>query len=323
MMRFPLMLSFLIVAALTSSARAQEHGAGLAALLGRAEPGVETRVTALPGAAGGTPSMVGESARGSYVVARSSASEWTVIGKAGAVELGRAPVVIPQTNFVVPTKLWDMQAGANYSRQLGDRRGWGVGGGVGSASDVPFHSIHETDLSLAARYELPSRERNSWILLLNYSNNRTFLNNVPLPGFAYVIREPDKGLTAVIGFPFALVRYKPDENWTLSASLFGGSNYTLEAARRVKPVTLYARLARDPQQWLRAGRSDYSNRLIYDEKDARLGARAPLGAGLSLDGSLGWSFDRRFSEARDANRSAPRAALRNAAIASVALSWRP
>jgi hypothetical protein len=316
-------LAFLMLAALSAPVRAQEHGAGLMAMLGRAEPGVETRVTALPGAAGGTPSMVGEDVRGSYVVARSSADEWTVIGKAGAVELGRTSIVIPQSGFAVPTKLWDMQAGANYSCRLGDRRGWGVGGGVGSASDVPFHSIHETNLSLAARYELPSRELNSWVFLLNYSNNRTFLNNIPLPGFAYVIREPDKGLTAAVGFPFALVRYKPDEDWTLSASLFGGSNYTVEAARRVKPVTLYARLAREPRQWLRAGRSDYSDRLIYDEKDARVGARAPLGAGLSLDGSLGWSFDRRFSEARDANRSAPRAALRNAAIASVALSWRP
>ncbi|MFI5346451.1 MAG: hypothetical protein ACHQ51_08760 [Elusimicrobiota bacterium] len=312
-----------LVATLAVPAFAQEHGAGFAALLGRAEPGVETRATVLPGAAGGTPSMVSEEARASYVVARSSADEWTVLGKAGATELGRAPVVIPQSGFGVPTKLWNVQAGANYSRRLGDRRGWGVGAGAGSASDVLFHSIHETDLSLAARYELPSRERNSWVLLLNYSNNRTFLNNVPLPGFAYVMRDPDRGLTAVVGFPFALARWKPDENWSLSASVFGGSSYNLEAARRVRPATLYARLQREPQQWLRAGRADNAARLIYDEKDVRAGVRAPLGAGLSLDASAGWSFDRRFSEARDANRSALRAPLRNAAVIGAALSWRP
>jgi hypothetical protein len=313
----------LVAAALASPVRAQERGSGLAALLGRAEPGGETRVTVLPGAAGGTPSMVFEEARGSYVVARSSADEWTVIGKAGALELGRASVPIPQAPAAVPAKLWNVQGGANFSRHLGDRRGWGVGAGVGSASDVPFNSMHETDFSAAARYELPSRERNSWVLMLNYSNNRTFLNDVPLPGFAYVIRDPANGLTAAVGFPFALVRWKADEDWTLSASVFGGANYALEAARRIEAATLYARLQREPRQWLRAGRPDDNARLIYDEKDFRAGARAPLAAGLSLDGNLGWSFDRRFFEARDANRSAPKTSLRNAAIASVALSWRP
>jgi len=320
--RVTFLFSAAVVLALAAPALAQERGAGLAALLGRAEPGVEARVTALPGESGGTPSVVSEEAHGSYVVSRSSSDEWTVLGKAGETELGRTPVVIPESGFTVPTKLWDLSAGANFSRRLGDRRGWGAGAGVGSASDVPFHSIHETSFSAAARYELPSGERNSWVFLLNYSNNRTFLNNVPLPGVAYVVRDPANGLTAAIGFPFAMIRWKADEDWTLSASVFGGANWTLEAARRVAPATLYARVEREPRQWLRAERSDNSNRLIYDEKDVRVGARAPLGGRFGIDGSLGWSFDRRFSEARDANRSAQRFALRNAAIASVALSWR-
>jgi hypothetical protein len=316
------LLAVFAIAFLAASAAAQERGSGLAALLGRAEPGAEARVTALPGERGGTPGMIAEEARGSYVVSRSSSDEWTAIGKAGELELGRTPVVIPQSGFIVPAKLWDVSGGGNFSRRLGDRRGWGLGASVGSSSDVLFHSIHETNVSAAARWEMPSGERNSWLFLLNYSNNRTFLNNVPLPGFAYVLREPANGFTAVVGFPFALIRYAPDPDWTLSASVFGGANYSLEAARRMKPAIVYARLQREPRQWMRAGRADSSNRLIYDEKDVRLGARAPLGGRFGLDGSLGWSFDRRFSEARDANRSAPRFALRNAAVASVALSWR-
>ena len=316
------LFSAFAAAALAAPCLAQERGAGLAALLGRAEPGLEARLAASPAESGGTPSMVSEEAHGSYVVSRSSSDEWTVIGKAGELELGRTPVVIPGSGFTVPTKLWDFSGGANFSRRLGDRRGWGFGAGVGSASDAPFRSLHETIFSAAARYELPSGERNSWVLLLNYSNNRTFLNNVPLPGVAYVVRDPASGLTAAFGFPFAMIRWKADEDWTLSASVFGGASWSLEADRRLRPATLYARLERQPRQWLRAERADDSNRLIEDEKDIRVGARAPLGARFGLDGAVGWSFDRRFSEARDANRSAPRFALRNAAIASVALSWR-
>ena len=113
---------------------------------------------------------------------------WVLVFEIGCffqIRAGAAPR-LSSTDYLLGTQSPGQAAG---TRSLGDRRGWGAGASVGSASDVPFHSIHETIFSAAARYEIPSKERNSWVFLLNYSNNRTFLNNVPLPGVALPMRR--------------------------------------------------------------------------------------------------------------------------------------
>lgn len=261
-------------------------------------------VSAEPGG-GGAPSILSREARGAYCVS-SGSDTWTTHARAGVTTLGQTAIVIPQTGLAVPQKLWDLDVGESFSHQLGDRERWGASAGVGSASDVLFHSRHETNVSVSANAELPSGERNSWLLFLSYSTNRVFLNSVPLPGFAYVWRG-DR-FEAVAGFPFATARWRPDDDWTLSAGLFGGARWWLESERRAGPVRVYARLERQPRQWMPVNRQDYSDRLVFDEKLARLGARTPLGRGLLLDLSGGRAFGRAFYEGLDALRSnTPRA----------------
>jgi len=71
-----------------------------------------------------------------------------------------------------------------------------------------------------------SAARNSWLLALSYSNNRPYLNNIPLPGFAYIIRG-DR-FNAMIGFPFISADYRPDPDWDFRFSIAGGVSFSLE-----------------------------------------------------------------------------------------------
>src|SRR5690606_13575284 len=69
--------------------------------------------------------------------------------------------------------------------------------GYGSASDQPFKNGR--DGTLNANY---IRKFNSnWYGIANYSNNRSFLNNVPLPGFIYV-QTLGRTHALLYGFPF-------------------------------------------------------------------------------------------------------------------------
>jgi hypothetical protein len=62
---------------------------------------------------------------------------------------------------------------------------------LGSSSDVPFGSFGEVSGAVSAYYMKPSGDRAAWIFMLNYANDRLFLNNVPLPGVAYTSRSED------------------------------------------------------------------------------------------------------------------------------------
>jgi len=276
----------------------------------------------MPGG-GGAPSVVRDEVRGGGAVARGADERWNVSGRAGQVALGATPVVLP-SGVLVPTKLWHLQAGAGYTREQGGRRRWGANASLGSASDRPFDSFGEVSGAVSAFRQIPSGARASWILMLNYSNNRTFLNNVPLPGAAYLTRSEDGRVTLAAGFPFLYLRWRPDDAWTLTANDFGFANaYAVEAERRVSgALSAYARVERDPLQWLRAGRSASTDRLIFDSGDVRAGARAALGA-VTADFSGGRTFARSFSEGKPSSRAtAARTTLPNGWLATARLSWR-
>ena len=317
-------LAAFLVLLSTPRALAQERSLGgdAAGLMGGPGDSASYAASLAPARLGG-PSVVRQDAGGSYVVARSSTDAWTLTGRAARTELSRSPV-IAETGLVVPAKLWDLRAGAEFSRRLGERKRWGAGFGVGSASDLPFHTIRETEFRASAFRETPSGDRNSWLFFLAYSNNRTFANGAPLPGVAYVFREPAPGLEAVVGLPFLSVRYRPTADWRFSAAAFGPTNLSAEASRCLAPwAWAYASVARSPQQWLRAERAVRTDRLILDREQALAGLRLSLGRSVSADLAGGFEFRRRVFEGRDASRSgAPRTVLPNASVVQLRLTWR-
>jgi len=312
-----------LILGLAPCALAQERGGGgIGSLFGPPRDSASYGASASPSRLS-TPSVFREEAGGARVVSRSSGQAWTVNGRASQLEFSRSPVVA-ETGLVVPEKLWNLQAGAGYARMLGERDRWGASLGAGSAADVPFRTIRETEFRASVFREVPSRERNSWLFFLSYSNNRTFANGAPLPGVAYVFREPVPGLEATVGFPFLSLRYRPSPDWRLALSVFGPTHVSAEASRRLaEPAWAYVAYERDPSQWLRAGRETRTDRLVFDRKQALAGLRLALGAGVSLDLYGGWEFDRRVFEGRDASRSgAAKAALANAASGGLRLAWR-
>ncbi len=267
----------------------------------------------------GSPRVVSHAAGGVWVFKKSEQDTWTLNGHTARTELER-PLLLPPAGPLFPDRLSELTGGFGYLNKLGDRHSRGVNVSLGSASDDLFHSIHETELSITGTAMLPSGPTNAWIFLLNYSNNRSFLNNIPLPGFAYMWVKPEKGLQIIAGFPFMMIGYRKGP-WSASASAVGDTNQSLEVARRlVGRLEAYLGFEHSPEQWLRAGRDDNDKRLIYDEKKWLAGFRSPLTRVLSFDASAGRTFGRRVFEAKDASREASKLRLEQAWIFALQLS---
>ncbi|MFA5138847.1 MAG: hypothetical protein WC728_06385 [Elusimicrobiota bacterium] len=313
---------WILLLAIPAPAFGQGAWFGMGGFLSESEGGAAYGFTLSP-AEHDSPRILRHEARGTHVLSHRSSDTWSVAGRAGQTELSASPLVA-ETGLRVPAKLWNLQASGAFARRLGERKRWGANMGVGSASDEPFHTMRETEFRATVFGELPAWGRDSWRLLLSYSNNRSFLNNVPFPGAGYVFRDRVRGLQATVGFPFLAASYRPNEDWRVRAFMFGPNRVSVDAARRlVSGVWTYARYERDPDQWLRSGREHRYDRLTFESQKARLGLRVSFRSGFSWDLSGGREFERRFFESRDANHShVARADLGDAWVSSVRLSWR-
>ena len=69
--------------------------------------------------------------------------------------------ILPDSHKPYPDELWDARVGLMYMRQLSGDRIIGGGVSVGSASDHPFASINEMNVSMNAMYRIPSGQRNA------------------------------------------------------------------------------------------------------------------------------------------------------------------
>ncbi len=205
-----------------------------------------------------------------------------------------------QSNY---SELYDIEVGLTYTKILGEKRLWAFTGSYGSASDKPFYDPSVSTIGLTALYAFPKDAMRSWILLVNYSNNRPILNEIPLPGFAYFY-TPSREFYSVVGVPFAVLYWKFSDDfsvnfftlipWTVKATV----NY--EIAGPI--IQAYAGVDFSQMTFLPYGRPNRSDRLFYDEKKAFVGFKSPVSKEISFDIEAGHAFDRSFFVAENYQR---------------------
>lgn len=190
---------------------------------------------------------------------------------------------------------YNEQASVSFRRSLPDNKFWLGSISYGSASDRPFKSARDNTLS--ANYIQKMNER--WLVVANYSNNRPFLNNVPLPGFIYV-KEMSRERTFIIGFPIILWQAPVSEH--LSLRIFGLMPFSYRTRLLYTKWGLimpYVGFEQSPQTFFRYDREERYNRFFWFERRVSVGTEGRISKSFRFDLSAGLAFDRQFFEARN------------------------
>ena len=227
---------------------------------------------------------------------KDSKNAWAMFGTFRGQEITTG-AVLPDDNQSFPSGLWDLRFGPRFRHRWDN--GW-IGGGfftLGSASDQLFASKNEMELQATVFTRIPHGERNAWIGLLSYSNNREFLNNIPLPGVGYWY-EPSDRYRMLIGIPFAFFEVKPLKTMSLEFSYFPITSIRVKATYRIWPsLRVYGGFDWRNESYFRADRPVKSERLFYYEKRLSVGFQWDVFRYVFLDLAGGFAFDRIYFEA--------------------------
>ena len=205
--------------------------------------------------------------------------------------------LLPDTRRRFPKDLWNASLGLAYIHKFDN--GWTGGGliSVGSASDKPFNSLREMNLSIAAFLRVPAfDDRDFWLFSLFYSPGG--LLNFPIPGIAYQLNYSEQ-FRITIGIPFA-VMWKPAPDWTFNASYIPLTNIRANLDYRyTDDLHFFGAYEFLNEAYFLSDRADRFDRFLSFEQRVFGGLKYTLFEAATLDLHAGYAFGRRFGEGRN------------------------
>jgi hypothetical protein len=196
------------------------------------------------------------------------------------------------TNFKPVDDLQTIQYGLSYTGFDSDKNIWSLNASYGSASDQPFKDSTVSAIDATLSKKVKESEEHSWMYFLNYSNNRTFLSGIPLPGIAYTYTDLDKRKGWMIGIPFWLYWARPDDKWTYSTFIFLPSNITAQAGYFIwQPIQVSLKFQWNQQSFFRHGRTDNKEQIYFEKKRLSSGLKLFLGKASFLEIEVAKAFD--------------------------------
>jgi hypothetical protein len=205
--------------------------------------------------------------------------------------------VFPDTRTPFPNALWELQAGGAYVQQVADGESWGFFLAAGSASDRPFHTIHEATVSALAFWRSQTESNNAWLFYVVSVTNGQIGQNIPIPGIAYEFHSDQ--LDGVIGLPFLSLTYRPNDVLQFDLNYTAITDVRARASVRVaEAARVFGGFSWDSESWLPADRPDHRQQLFYYEKRLEAGLDWALGEHIHFVLTGGYAFDRYFLESR-------------------------
>lgn len=193
-----------------------------------------------------------------------------------------------------------IQFGVSHKHDLREQRSLGVLASYGSASDRPFKNARDNTVMVNMTYLYNPK----WLWLVNYSNNRTFLNNVPLPGVAY-IKEASREKSMIFGFPFIYI-HRPIFGHNFSYKYFALLPYNHRFRLNYNHFSFfkpYVSYEQAPRVFFDSDRTDKSLRNFWFDRKVAIGIEKSFGPLLKLDIQFGRAFDREFFQAESFMRA--------------------
>ncbi len=188
--------------------------------------------------------------------------------------------------------------GLTYQHQLKDERSLSYQFSYGSAGDEPFRDGRDSTIQLNVLY----RTSQKWFFVANYSNNRTFLNNVPLPGFIYV-HSSSREERLIFGFPFIQIQ-KPAGDFSFRYQAILPFIHRLRMTYGGwRILSFFVGAEQDSHSYFYSERQSDDKRTFWFERRFYSGIEKSLGPLLKIELQIGRSLDRKFFVGRSFTRS--------------------
>jgi len=225
--------------------------------------------------------------------------EWSVFTelKDNSLYTGLHTGIVGNEMIAAPEYLYDQSVSVAALKKSADGSFTSASLELGSASDKPFKNSRDTALSGNLIFGRPPTAMSQWIFIVNYSNNRGYLNNVPIPSFAYIY-HPDKKFLAVWGFPFASFTWTEPDVSVYKITLFPTALSAEASFQLQQPFSVYSKVDYRTHSYLNADRVNDSDRLFFEEKRLEVGLRTVLSKNFSIDIFGAFTFDRNLYEAQ-------------------------
>lgn len=197
-------------------------------------------------------------------------------------------------NSPIPDKLSEEKIGYQFSSKKDEDKYYGLNLLIGSSSDKPFHDWSVTEVNLTPYYYFDKNPNESWVLLLNYSNQRSFLPNIPLPGFIYIYNT-HRRLSLYAGIPVFGAIYKATDNILLNyISVLPWMHQFKMTYLRFAPFQIYSEYKVASEVFKSVNYVENEDRIILQDQKVTIGLKTPLTKEMSLDVYSGVSFDRKI-----------------------------
>jgi hypothetical protein len=231
---------------------------------------------------------------GTGPVSAADGGGWYANGAARLLTV-RTTAQLPSDKLPFPDQFWDVQAGGSYLRQF--ENGWSAGAllNFGTASDRPFHSLHEATVSALAFVRMPDGDRNGWLFCVVSTTTGQIGHNIPIPGLAY--EYVSDRLHAVVGFPFVTIDYHPTDEIQFEFAYAAITDVLTRATYHLTPAArVYVGYEWTNQSWFRAARVRHFDQLFLYEMHAECGVGWTTSNRLDLRVAGGYAFNRFFVE---------------------------
>ena len=205
---------------------------------------------------------------------------------------------VSTTDPALPDNLVDQSVAAGIA--LGETGGWAfnVIVGFGYAGDNPY-SDGDALYAIAdviARCRID--ERSSWHMLLDYNGNRTFLPDVPLPGFGYHHRSSE-AFSYTLGLPHSGIDWRPADRVSLSVGYSVPVTFRASAVYEVTDgISVFGRFDNRLDAFTLDNSRDH-RRLIFQQRLIEAGVRVRPHDMVDMTLAVGYAFDQEFESGFD------------------------
>jgi hypothetical protein len=134
------------------------------------------------------------------------------VGLGAFITQGKAEsaAILPTTLDPMPEDYTKISVGPYYKHIFKNKWMFALNVQIGSSSDEPFSGINVMDIGGNVVLNIPAGKKSSWVAFINYSSNRDFWRNIPIPGFGYAFdAEWARGMAGAPTFYLHILHKKP------------------------------------------------------------------------------------------------------------------